>query len=202
MWPYVKNYSFAAPLKVIASQLFGLTPEQCYGTNEQKNEKIGHLLWENMPGVTCDFAPDGMVFHEAGPMTAREFLQFFGTEICRKIFDNIWAERLIKDVQNESSLLAVVDDVRFENEVENIHKNNGKVIRLTRNPNPEDDHDSEKSLDSFEGFDAVIDNQDMNIHETNVKIMELLKEWDWLGDEIKTEPTKPEIVGGIHKIKE
>ncbi len=211
MWPYVKNYSFASPLKTIASELFGLTKEQCYGTQKQKNEKIKHLLWENMPGVVTenwllnqheeDFPTLGLTYHRPGPMTAREFLQYFGTDVCRKIFNNIWTERLIKDVQNESSLLAVVDDARFENEIEHIHKNEGKVIRLTRNPNPEDHHDSEKALDSFEGFDAVIDNQNMNIHETNIKIIELLKEWDWLGDEIKAEQTKPEIVGGIHKIK-
>ena len=134
-----------------------------------------------------------------GKMTAREFLQFFGTEVCRNIYNDIWAERLIKDIELESSLLAVVDDVRFSNEVECIQNAGGKVVRLTRQPHS-DSHASETELDSYEDFDAVIDNQNMNINETNQEIIKLLEEWGWLGEEVK--PAKePEKLTGIQKIR-
>ena len=190
MWPYVKSYSLAMPLKLMAIELFGVKEEQVFGTDAEKNTKT-HLMWEDMPGIN----------ENKGPMTAREFLQFFGTEVCRNIHQDIWADRLIKDIQMESSLLAIVDDVRFENEVEAIQGAGGKVIRLTRSLY-EDNHSSETNLDECEKFDAIIDNQDMNINETNHRIIGLLDEWGWLGEEVSTQEQKPELVGGIHKIKE
>ena len=37
IWPHVRSFSFADPLKIIAVQLFGLSEEQCFGTDEDKN---------------------------------------------------------------------------------------------------------------------------------------------------------------------
>jgi len=135
-----------------------------------------------------------------GRMTAREFLQYFGTEICRKIHNNIWAERLVKDIEMESSLLAVVDDVRFQNEVEIIQKAGGRVIRLARQPH-EDSHSSETELDNYEDFDAIIDNKDLTIAETNKQIIDLLEEWGWLGEEVLLQSEEQERLTGIQAIR-
>ena len=84
VWPFVKSYSFADPLKMIAMRLFGLTEEQCFGTDEDKNTPV-NLKWEDMPvgyyGTESELIK--------GFMTAREFLQYFGTNICRQIKPNI-----------------------------------------------------------------------------------------------------------------
>ena len=48
IWPFIKCYSFADPLKMIAIQLFGLTEDQCFGTDEDKNTPV-NLKWEDMP---------------------------------------------------------------------------------------------------------------------------------------------------------
>jgi len=168
VWPYVKSFSFADPLKVIAIELFGLTMEQCYGTDENKNTPI-NIKWENMPSSE----------DKTGFMTAREFLQSFGTDVCRKIKDNIWVESCISRMLTSGTELAIVPDIRFPNEVEAIQKAGGKVIRLTRSPH-EDSHPSETSLDNYEEFDHVIDNQNMNIDETNMELMKRLREWGWL----------------------
>jgi hypothetical protein len=107
----------------------------------------------------------------------------------------------------ELPLLAVIDDCRFPDEIEAIQDAGGKVIYLTRS-NFTDGHASESALDNFSGFDALIDNADLSIHETNIKIIECLDHWGWLGKDIQPEPvtpvnlTQPELVGGIHKIKE
>lgn len=225
MWPYVKKYSFADSLKIIAIELFNLTQEMAYGTEEQKNQIVPHLLWENMPGVItkealekewgnmlCDWLPNdseygneemqkalasiNLTYHAAGPMTAREFLQFFGTEICRKIYSNIWTNRAIKNIQEEQSLLAVIDDCRFKNEADAVKAAGGKVIRLTRSIS-EDSHDSENDLNDYSEFDKIIDNQDMSIHETNLELMKTLEEWGWLGEEIELKKNTT----GIQSIK-
>ena len=106
VWPFVKKYSFADPLKEIAVGLFGLKNEQVYGSTEHKKQVVPHLKWENMPGVMNE-----------GRMTAREFLQYFGTDVCRRMHENIWADRCIEDIRLEQPLLAVIDDCRFPNEV-------------------------------------------------------------------------------------
>ena len=175
MWPYIKSYSFALPLK-------------------QKD--IKKLI---DTGV--------LRYHKPGRMSAREFLQFFGTDLCRKIYEDVWQSKLIKDVLDEEPLIAVIDDCRFPNEAMAIQESNGKVIRLTRSPF-KDSHASEQSLSSYDNFDGVIDNANLSIHETNVELIKLLNEWGWLGAEITPEPEpeekppEPTLVGGIHKFKE
>ena len=168
IWPFVRSFSFADPLKSIAIQVFGLTEEQCYGTDEDKTTPI-NIKWENMPNV----------INASGFMTAREFLQHFGTDVCRGIKPDIWTSACINRILSSGTELAIVPDVRFPNEVESIQKAGGKVIRLTRKPH-EDEHDSETALDGYDEFDHVIHNADMNIDQTNMALMEVMKGWGWL----------------------
>ena len=150
MWPFIKNYSFAEPLKQLALNLFNI-PEECmYGTDEQKNQLQEHLLWENMPGVCTnerffifmqskmehDLALDEndagykLIYHKPGPMTARGFLQFLGTDVMRKMYEPIWVKYCIGNIQSEESLIATIDDVRFLNELEAVQKAGGKSYLL------------------------------------------------------------------------
>ena len=173
IWPFVRSFSFADPLKAISIKLFGLTEEQWYGTDEDKNTPI-NIKWEDMP------ASNG---REAGGfMTAREFLQYFGTDVCRSIKNDIWTSACISQIQQSGTEFAIIPDVRFPNEIEAIQKAGGKVIRLTRSPY-EDEHSSETALDSEESiskFDHVIDNSSLGIHETNMELLKTLREWQWL----------------------
>ena len=168
IWPYVKAFSFADPLKIISVQLFGLTEEQCHGTDEEKNTPV-NIKWDDVP----------LAGKKTGFMTAREFLQYFGTDVCRKIKPDIWVDSCIKRMLESGTELAIVPDVRFPNEAEAIRKAGGKVIRLTRSPY-EDQHESETALNDYEGFDHVLDNANANVDETNRSLMEVLREWGWL----------------------
>jgi hypothetical protein len=167
MYPYIKNYSFADPLKVICHSLFGLTKGQCWGTDEQKNTPT-MLKWENMPGVVTPESEGniqskwnaemlGIVLHESGPMTARELLQFFGTNIMRKMYEPVWVNATINKIKQEGSLRSVISDVRFPDEADAIKKAGGKLIKLTRSVS-KDSHPSETALDNYINFDYVIDN--------------------------------------------
>jgi len=191
MWPFIKHYSFAEPLKEMAIGLFTLTEDQCYGTDEQKNS-LTWLRWDDVPGAPED---------KSGRMTGREFLQHFGTNICRKIHPEIWTDYTISKIEGEGPLLAAISDCRFPNEVEAVKQAGGKIIHLTRKPF-EDNHESETSLEGFGGYDAVVDNANLTISETNTEIVRLMEEWGWLGSVIEgpeeEAPTKSE---GIMKIK-
>lgn len=156
VWPFVKAYNFADSLKSIAINFFGLTYEQCYGSEKEKNTPTGIQNF-----------------------TAREFLQYFGTDVCRALKEDVWVDFCIHQIKSEQSELALVGDCRFPDEVEAVQRAGGKVIRLTRSPH-NDSHSSETALDTHEGFDAIIDNQDMTIEEQSGALLNTLGKWGWL----------------------
>jgi hypothetical protein len=215
MWPFIKNYSFAKELKDICVGLFNIPRECVYGTDEQKNQIQEHLRWENMPGVMTpemsiygqDYvgASDGrfenacywMHKHNPGPMTAREFMQFLGTDIMRKIYSPVWTNRTIKNIKTENPQLAIISDCRFKNEAEALKQEKAKLIRLTRST-ASDKHSSENAFEDFDDFDAVIDNQNMTIEETQHELIKVIDSWGWLGDLITNNTKKDK---GIKKIK-
>lgn len=179
MWPFVKIYSFADELKRICIELFDIPFECVYGTDEQKNQIQDHLLWENMPGVSdvsvfshgymdagCEAF--GVTHHKPGPMTAREFMQYLGTDVMRKMYEPIWVNSCIKKIQREQSALAIIADVRFPNEAKAIEQAGGKVVRLTREVH-EDNHSSEVALDDYP-FTDYIDNKIESIDVLMVKV--------------------------------
>lgn len=147
-----KIYNFADPLKNdICMNILGLTFEQCYGTDHQKNELV-NCYWDNKQ------------------LTAREVMQFVGTDIFRKLQNNVWADATINKIKLENIKLALIADCRFPNEVNAVKKAGGIVIKLNRNPF-NSDHDSETALDinkyDYSNFDLVIPNDQMTMNEQN-----------------------------------
>lgn len=193
MWPFVKIYSFADELKCICIELFNIPFECVYGTDDEKNRLQEHLLWENMPGVTTEKTPQdpvdevvagrlgkyyekvlsGVVYHEPGPMTAREFMQFLGTDVMRKIYEPVWVNSCVKKIQREQSELAIIADIRFPNEVKAIEQAGGKVVRLTRTVH-KDNHSSEVALDDYP-FTDYIDDKIESIDILMVKVKEFYR---------------------------
>jgi len=174
-WPLVKGYNFADPLKRICVGMFGLTKEQCYGTDEEKNS-LTSMSWEDMPGIQCiDQTLDR--YHPPGQMTAREFMQFFGTNICRRMNGGAHIDPTISQIKTEGSDLAVIGDCRFKNEIEAVHKEGGKVLYFTRNEESSDGHESEQASKNKDVCDVVIDNANMTIEEQNQLVIEQLCKW-------------------------
>lgn len=166
----VKIYSFADKLKQFAVECLGLTHEQCYGTDEDKNS-LTNLKWCNMPGFYSS-----SVAHE---MTAREVLQYFGTGICRKMYPNIWVDACLRQIEKDNCVFALISDCRFVNEGQAVQAKGGKVVDFTRCPFPQDRHESEIALDNF-NFDAIVDNKNMTLREKNETVLQLVKDWGWL----------------------
>jgi hypothetical protein len=179
MWPFVKLYSFADNLKSICQELFDIPTESLWGTDNQKNKKQKHLLWENMPkAINSSFMKKLLPVDakksrgwKEGPMTAREFMQVLGTDIMRKIYGSVWVNSTIKKMTQEQSELAIIADVRFPNEAKAIEDAGGTVIRLTR-VIKEDNHPSEIALDNY-NFKHYIDNKEGNIDALVSKVKSL-----------------------------
>jgi hypothetical protein len=197
-----EEFSFAYKLKEHCRDVLGLTHEQAFGTDAQKNTKVSHLLWENFPVPAWQW-PDGKVevavkkpwavrfknvdfgppvYVEAkpktGPMTGREVLQFWGSEITRKLYPNVWADACVRQIKASETYrrggVCVVTDTRFPNEVDAVDGAGGATIRLTRNPF-DDRHVSETSLDpdvfDWGRFYAVIDNATLDVPQTCVALV-------------------------------
>lgn len=174
-WPFIKGYNFADPLKRMAMVMFGLTREQCYGTDEQKNS-LTEVRWENMPGLHDLDKREKW----SGQMTAREFMQVFGTNIMRKIKDNVWVDLCIDQIKQDNPNLALIGDCRFKNEIDAVHAAGGKVIYFTRNSESSDGHESEQAAKYIDDYDFVLDNKNMSIDEQNQAILEKVQAWGML----------------------
>ncbi len=186
MWPNVKLYNFADSLKDMCINLFGFTYDQAYGTDEQKNQTLSDIRWEDMPRhqnmkIMKKMPVDSKKSWgwREGEMTAREFMQFFGTDIMRNIHPNVWTNACLNKITKEGSELSIVADVRFPNEVEAINRAGGKVVRLERDVH-EDKHDSETALDvdnyNHANFWSVLDNGNMTIGDTIIEVKKILEQ--------------------------
>lgn len=167
IWPYIKVYHFADYLKSIAINLFDLDSTKVYGSDEDKNS-LTNFSWSKMPSAK----------RKKGKLTIREFLQYFGTEIVRKIKNDAWVDSTLKLIESEASEIALIPDVRFPNEVLAIRQKGGIVIRLTRDIY-NDKHECESSLDKdnfdWSNFDHIIDNSNSSIEQLQNKIKELMR---------------------------
>lgn len=163
--PYIvggKVFHFADTLKEVTVRLFGVPSELVYGTQEDK-ERFCHLFWEDMP--TYEMMGDKRPY---GNMKVREVLQYFGTDILRKMYAKVHINATLNAIAQyeegqDGQVLSVVADLRFPNECESIEEEGGWVMGLTRGIDG-DSHSSETALDKYP-FKALIDNIGMNRHE-------------------------------------
>lgn len=88
-------------------------------------------------------------------LTYREILQRFGTEVGRSIHPDLWVKALFNTLDKDGKY--IITDVRFVNEAEACLENEATLIRIERNVD-QMEHSSETSLDNYEHFDYVIDN--------------------------------------------
>ena len=173
----VKIYYLADPLKRIAIDIFGLPEDRVYGTDDDKNEPT-HLLWENMPGIytKTDKGLLGLVtYHEPGPMTIREFLQYLGSDVFRKINSEVWLDTLFRRIKKDNSRLALVGDVRFDNEIEGCKSKEAMVLGLTKDKFKSSDSHASENV-NIDLCSKIIDNEKLNIAEQNKEIYFALKE--------------------------
>jgi len=150
--------SFAAPLKNLCTELFGIDSNIVYGDDKIKNSPC-EVFWDNFPidirlNYSNEFDSDGKDLPRSGPMTVRELLQILGTDIFRSIDPDVWAKVPFRKERDDRTKVVIITDCRFPNERHQIEKHGGIVIRLERNTGFTDLHNSETSLDN-EVFDST-----------------------------------------------
>lgn len=145
-----ERYAFADPIKKACQHLFGFTDEQCWG--ELKD--VIDMEWD---------------------ITPREAFQILGTEIFQydmakylpalaKVGRGWWSKRFKmwyqdKEVLDQEELKVILTDVRFQHEVDPIHKLGGFVFKVVRpDQQSNDGHASEAEMAEINNFDAVIYN--------------------------------------------
>jgi len=132
------EYSWALPLKETCKNLFGLTEEQVYGTEEDKEAIIPE--WN---------------------MSARDILQKVGTEmfrgmICRDFWVKVGMKNLVK--LKDAGYDIVISDCRFPNELEAVQKlggYTGHVVRIGQVST--DSHTSETALDNWTDYSFIFE---------------------------------------------
>ncbi len=179
-----KLYSFADPLKDFVHNTFGVDLDLMYGSDSDKNTKT-HILWDDMPPhIRSKYSKPKRGSEDyaqaSGPMTIREVLQVFGSDICRTLDANCWARSLYNKISNEKHKIAIVTDARFPNEISMGTERGAKVIRLLKKlPVDGVEHPSEVALDDFAlgEYTKVIDNSQMSITDKNLEIDKVLPDW-------------------------
>jgi len=125
---YIK-ISFADALKQVLYDIFGFNCDQLYGNKKEETDEF----WK---------------------ITPRNAMQIIGTELFRNdlakyfpdIKQDIWVkivERKIMGMINED-INIVIDDIRFQNELDLIKKLNGKIIYINKQTHQVDGHESEQ----------------------------------------------------------
>jgi hypothetical protein len=171
VFQHIKPYSFADSLKKdLCMGVLGLEWKQVYGDNDDKNS------------ITKYKYPPGHI-REGEYMTARQVMQFVGTDVMRAFHNDIWIENTLTKIEKEESRLAVIADVRFPNEVKAIQTAGGKVIRLTRKVE-EDTDASEVALDAdkydWANFDFILENQDISLEGCHAVLHKKLIDWGYI----------------------
>lgn len=178
IWPIVRTYHFADELKMICMNLYDLTPDQCYGSSEDK-ESESRLTWGDFSSfIKKNQIPKGKSAEDK--LTAREVLQTV-SDILKKIKSTCWSDCVLEAIKNNYSTYSIIADVRYDFEVKAIKDAGGKVIAFNRTIS-QDEHASELGLDGVDNslFDAIIDNQNMTIQEKNNELDRILQSWGWL----------------------
>lgn len=156
-----QKISFADKLKESAAALFGIHKSLW---DELKNDRTATITlsrdvaekWFN-DGCT---GPSGEPYYwdhrDIACVSAREFLQLYGTESHRDVFgQNFWVHHALVDI--DPNLDYVVTDVRFDNEAIAIVERGGFVFKVDRDTGATDTHVSEAGV-SEAWIDEVIDN--------------------------------------------
>lgn len=159
----VKRVAFADKLKKITMELFGLSEDQCYGSQEIKE--------------TVD---------PRYGMTPREIMQGVG-EKMRKVYPDIWVDTVfnvtIPPLIEQGFDCFIISDVRYPNEGDKIHKEGGVVVKVNRDGSGVTvgaSHSSETAMQDYQEFDFVLDNND-SFDEYYWKLQQLMEDLNYHG---------------------
>ena len=171
----VKNYNFtemafATQLKEGIKAIYGLSDDQLYGDKKETIDKF----WNVTPRTLMQWLGTD-VFRKKDKdfwvkTLERKYLNFVGEKQrsypmeglqSKPTYLNFVGEKQRQNTNKTEINRAnvVITDVRFQNEVDFIHKYNGIVIKIHRESiNDTSTHIAEKGIDNIEDYDFLISN--------------------------------------------
>lgn len=177
VWPFAKAYSFAEALKESIIRIFSVNPQYLYGSDAEKNVST-HVKWRNLQDILekTNLTKCQKLYKDdlwGTFLTHRELMQEFGT-ICRVLDPDCWLRATWNKIKYEGFPFCVIDDGRYENEVDYSNEQNAIVVRLTLQPF-QDTHSSELiHTVPARKFFAELDNKNMTIDQKNDTLRVLL----------------------------
>ena len=115
----------------------------------------------------------------------REILQIIGTGARNHGDIDIWVnalfgcnnEKIINYLGNNKGAVWIIDDLRFPNEAERIKDCNGILIRVEREKHQPNEHIIENSLNDWQDWDLVIENDFKTKKKRNKGLKEILSNY-------------------------
>ena len=165
-------------LKEVSANLFGLNYSELIGSNEDKN-KNSPIKWESVYNLFNNKTKKTLSeVYDVNKeyMTNREWLEVYGSHICRKIKEDCHALSAYKKIKSLKSEIVINTDCRFENEFLLFEKDPDVLkIKLQRDEfnSPAE---SERGLDEIDltRYDLVVNNKNLSVKEKNEIIIDFL----------------------------
>ena len=165
--------SFASPIYEIVSELYRTDVEQ---VKKDKRDNLIVLMNNSSynGGAGSDFFASSY----------REILQKIGTTARDRADEDIWVNALfgydnekVKGDFTWTSDYWIIDDVRFPNEAKRILECNGKLIRINRPDAEDNEHIIENSLNDWQDWDLVIENNISKKKKRKKELTKIVKEF-------------------------
>lgn len=185
----VKHVAFAGPLKEFCVSVLGLDSKAVYGDDKAK-QTLTKYKWEETP-YRAEYVKECLSIGrlpEFGLMSVRQVLQYWGTEVFRRIDRNIHLRAYLKKIKSFNCKydprleivpadIVTTDDCRFRNEALLVLGLNKKNILITVEKDDQDNtdqHPSEISLDNFVHPRHVRIKNNGTVKELHRKVMDVV----------------------------
>ena len=164
--------SFASPIYEIVSELYRTDVEQV--KKDKRDNLIVLMNNSRYNGAGSDFFASSY----------REILQKIGTTARDRADEDIWVNALFghdnEKIMGEFTWATdywIIDDVRFPNEAKRILECNGKLIRINRPDAEDNEHIIENSLNDWQDWDLVIENNISKKKKRKKELTKIVKEF-------------------------
>ena len=164
--------SFASPIYEIVSELYRTDVEQV--KKDKRDNLIVLMNNSRYNGAGSDFFASSY----------REILQKIGTTARDRADEDIWVNALfgydnekVKGDFTWTSDYWIIDDVRFPNEAKRILECNGKLIRINRPDAEDNEHIIGNSLNEWQDWDLVIENNISKKKKRKKELTKIVKEF-------------------------
>ena len=159
--------SFASPIYEIVSKLYRTDRKEIQRDKRDNVPIYIHTRKSNSGLVLSNY---------------REILQMIGTTARDCGDENVWVNSLF-GCENEKIMgeftwatdYWIIDDVRFPNEAQRILDCNGKLIRINRSDADDNKHIIENSLNDWDKWDLVIENNQKTKKKRNKELTKTVK---------------------------